>query len=269
MNNIAFHDYFTLEKDIFKSHKEVIKILENLVESESIVDFRVDTNSVKIGLGSVAFWFFHNHKKLETDFSVDFISLRNDTIFQLKDVSKEAFEEKITQEKNRRIQSYELESYCVQILSELKGDVFSVKLTNIGSLDIRIQYVGRGSEFQDSVKKADVVMTLNVHIQNRHFFSSSMMHTVGLQVKTSKFGQENHIKFFSTIPSIHMKEDGQPIDKELLKERLKTIIKKVALLRSVQFLQATVSGQTSGKEFDQFNKKMSFLAGNLAKEIHK
>ncbi len=69
-----------------------------------------------------------------------------------------------------------------------------MSVPRIGDMVFKIQHVFIGSEFQDNVKKADVVFGVNVRIQNEKYLSSSMMHEIGLQVKTSEVGQAKHRK---------------------------------------------------------------------------
>ncbi len=66
-----------------------------------------------------------------------------------------------------------------------------------------------------------------------------------------------------------MKEDGELVGKALLLTRLQTIVKKTSLLRSIEFLQTVISGQTVHESYEEFNKNLSSLANRQAQQIHK
>jgi hypothetical protein len=264
----AQESHLRLEKGILCEEKKANKWLNNLKQKKEITRFEAIQPDT-YGCCRITFYFIHKHHELQADFHVDLSSSRKDSFLSLRDATEEEFKNKILREKQFRIQSHDLESYCIDLLNELKQKQIIMNVPRIGDMVIKIQHISTASEFQDNVKKADVVFGVNVRIENEKFLSSSMMHEIGLQVKTSEMGQEKHKKLNALIPSIHMKENGELIEKVLLKTRLQTIVKKTALLRSIEFLQSVISGQTVDRKYDQFNRDLSLLAEKQAKEIHK
>jgi hypothetical protein len=260
--------HLRLEKGILYEEKKASKWLNNLKQKKEITRFEVIQPDT-YGCCRITFYFLHNHHEFQADFHVDLSSSRKDNFLSVKDTSEEEFRNKILREKQFRIQSYDLESYCMDLLMELKKESITMNVPRVGNKVIKIQHISRGSEFQDNIKKADIVLGINIRVDNPKFLSSSMMHEIGLQVKTSEAGQSKHKEKNSLVPSIHMKENGELVEKGLLKTRLKTIIKKVSLLRSIEFLQVEISGQTVDRKYESFNRELSSLAHKHAREIHK
>ncbi len=115
-NTSVYESHLRIEKDISHEQTKANKWLQNLKTEKEITKFDKSSTG-KNGCGEITFYFVYKHHELQSNFKVDFTSSRRDRFLSVKDATEEEFKNKISKEKQFRIQAYELELYCGDLLN--------------------------------------------------------------------------------------------------------------------------------------------------------